>query len=127
MTQCLSDVLKDAKDGDEFIDAFNQVWLYKPNGLLRTSESTPFFIVHTEFHYIWLVGLRPIPKEKKKKIVRMAPALTKKPAFTKGYNYDLSYLFASRKDAEEYFEGGPGEVLKWPANDTMWVDVEVDE
>lgn len=125
MAETLDVVLKDAKDLDKFIDDRGNIWqvINKQTRIFNIKDATSFSV--GVWDYIALPGLRPLAE---KKTVRMAPALTRKPNILgKGYIYDFSYFFASREDAEEHFKDGPGKILKWPANDTMWVEVEVDE
>lgn len=62
---------------------------------------------------------------KKKKIVRMAPAL-----FKYGYGiYEITdTLYENADSARINMEFAMGQFfVKWPASDTMWVEVEVDD
>lgn len=102
--------------------AFALPYIDKP-GLLRTSEELPVFISQTEFRYIAIHGLRPKPKENKK-VVRMAPALCRVESvcFDKYYYKVSEFLYEN----EEVAMSAKG-FFKWPANDAMWVDVEVED
>jgi len=57
--------------------------------------------------------------EEPKKKIRMAPALWAAPNGTIQLH---PYLFESLEEAKNYLNK---QLLKWPANDTMWVEVEV--
>lgn len=63
---------------------------------------------------------RYLPYSPPKKTIRMAPALVKQ-----GNNYTLSYKFY--KTYEEAKIACNGGFIQWPANDSMWVDVPVED
>lgn len=131
MTDTLDIVLKDAKDGDEFVDDKKNFWSFERlrySSVISSYDEDGNSIKFTDgdWPYICIPGLRPKPKEKQKKIVRMAPAVIKKPA---DGTHITQYLFSSEENAQMYCGIEGFKLVSWPAvpDKDGFYSVEVEE